>query len=110
NRLYIHSHTAVFTLQNISAELEPFDPGPAGQRAASAAGAAGGPPPGPGPRRPAGGLGPQPGGLGPRPGALGPPGGRPPGTFLQGTIPLVKPPWDRITAYDMNSGDMLWQT
>jgi quinoprotein glucose dehydrogenase len=24
-------------------------------------------------------------------------------------LPLVKPPYDRITAYDMNSGDMLWQ-
>ena len=26
-----------------------------------------------------------------------------------GTIPMIKPPWDRITAYDMNSGEMLWQ-
>jgi len=24
-------------------------------------------------------------------------------------MPLVKPPYDRITAYDMVSGDMLWQ-
>jgi quinoprotein glucose dehydrogenase len=24
-------------------------------------------------------------------------------------LPLVKPPYDRITAYDMNSGEMLWQ-
>ncbi len=30
-------------------------------------------------------------------------------TFLQGTIPLIKPPYDRITAYDMNTGEMLWQ-
>jgi len=28
---------------------------------------------------------------------------------LQGTIPLIKPPYDRITAYDMNTGEMLWQ-
>ena len=27
---------------------------------------------------------------------------------MQG-LPLIKPPYDRITAYDMNSGDMLWQ-
>ena len=28
---------------------------------------------------------------------------------MQGTIPLIKPPYDRITAYDMNTGEMLWQ-
>ncbi|MBN1238227.1 MAG: PQQ-binding-like beta-propeller repeat protein [Gammaproteobacteria bacterium] len=103
NRLYIHSHTAVFTLRNIPADLEPFDPGPAGQKASSTAGNAGGPPPGLGAAGPGRG-----------PGGLGPPGGRAlgarrAGTFLQGTIPLIKPPWDRITAYDMNSGEMLWQ-
>jgi quinoprotein glucose dehydrogenase len=96
NRLYIHSHTAVFTLRNIPADLEPFDPGPSGRSAAPAAAS---PPP------PQGGLGPRPGGLGPQPG-LGAPRG---GTFLQGTIPLIKPPYDRITAYDMNTGEMLWQ-
>jgi quinoprotein glucose dehydrogenase len=96
NRLYIHSHTAVFTLRNIPADLEPFDPGPAGRSAAPAAAS---PPP------PQGGLGPRPAGLGPQPG-LGAPRG---GTFLQGTIPLIKPPYDRITAYDMNTGEMLWQ-
>ena len=31
-------------------------------------------------------------------------------TFLQGTIPLIKPPYDRITAYDMNTGEILWQS
>src|SRR5690606_5009776 len=106
NRLYIHSHTAVFTLRNIPADLTPFDPSPAGRPAGSADGNRAGPPPG---------LGPP--GLGPRPGAgppgLGPPGGalgaRRGGTFLQGAIPLIKPPYDRITAYDMNSGEMLWQ-
>jgi len=24
-------------------------------------------------------------------------------------LPLLKPPYDRITAYDMNSGDIVWQ-
>jgi quinoprotein glucose dehydrogenase len=96
NRLYIHSHTAVFTLRNIPAELEPFDPSPTGRSATAPAAS---PPP------PQGGLGPRPGGLGPQPG-LGAPRG---GTFLQGTIPLIKPPYDRITAYDMNTGEMLWQ-
>ena len=24
-------------------------------------------------------------------------------------LPLVKPPYDRITAYDMNTGDIIWQ-
>jgi quinoprotein glucose dehydrogenase len=28
---------------------------------------------------------------------------------LQGSLPLIKPPYDRITAYDMNTGEMLWQ-
>jgi quinoprotein glucose dehydrogenase len=97
NRLYIHSHTAVFTLRNIPADLEPFDPSPAGRSAG---------PPAESTLPPAlGGLGPRPGGLGAQPG-LGAPRG---GTFLQGTIPLIKPPYDRITAYDMNSGEMLWQ-
>jgi quinoprotein glucose dehydrogenase len=92
NRLYIHSHTAVFTLRNVPADMAPFDPSPAGQAAIrleteGREGAAA-----------RGGLPPQPGGLGPRP----------IGTFLQGTIPLIKPPYDRITAYDMNTGDLLW--
>jgi quinoprotein glucose dehydrogenase len=90
NRLYIHSHTAVFTLQNIPATLEPFDPGPSGQSATPPPAVAGPPGPRPG-AAPAGGAGPR------------------GGTFLQGTIPLIKPPYDRITAYDMNSGEMLWQ-
>jgi len=95
NRLYIHSHTAVFTLRNIPADLEPFNRGPDGEKANE---------PPPAPPGLGGGLGPRPGGLGPRPG-FGPPRGN----FLSGTIPLIKPPYDRITAYDMNTGDMLWQ-
>jgi quinoprotein glucose dehydrogenase len=92
NRLYIHSHSAVFTLRNIPADLEPFDPSPAGQAD--------------NPRQAATAGGPPPGGLGAAPGGLAP---RRVGTFLQGTIPLIKPPYDRITAYDMNTGEMLWQ-
>ena len=91
NRLYIHSHTAVFSLANVSPDLEPFDPGPGGadERAAAPPARGGGPGAGRG----------APAGFG---------GGRG-GTFLQGSIPMIKPPYDRITAYDMNTGEMLWQ-
>jgi quinoprotein glucose dehydrogenase len=99
NRLYIHSHSAVFTLRNIPANLEPFDPSPAGQ-AANPRPAPAGPPAGPPP-----GFGAGPGAP-PGPGGLNAPRG---GTFLQGGLPMIKPPYDRITAYDMNSGEMLWQ-
>ena len=95
NRLYIHSHSAVFILRNIPANLEPFDPSPAGQAANPRPAATGGPPPGIGPGGP--------------PAGPGGPGAPRAGTSLQSTIPLIKPPWDRITAYDMNSGEMLWQ-
>ena len=30
------------------------------------------------------------------------------GATVQG-LPLIKPPYDRITAYDMNTGDLIWQ-
>jgi quinoprotein glucose dehydrogenase len=100
NRLYIHSHSAVFTLQNVPAELKPFDPSPAGQRAKQAPATAAAP-------AAPGNIAPSPGAARPAPpgGGLGPRGG----TFLQGTIPLIKPPYDRITAYDMNTGEILWQ-
>src|SRR5690606_38134642 len=42
DRLYIHSHTAVFALRNVPADLEPFGPSPAG-RAAAAEGRGNGP-------------------------------------------------------------------
>jgi quinoprotein glucose dehydrogenase len=35
-------------------------------------------------------------------------GGARGGTTVQG-LPLIKPPYDRITAYDMNTGAILWQ-
>jgi quinoprotein glucose dehydrogenase len=37
-----------------------------------------------------------------------PGGGARGGANVQG-LPLVKPPYDRITAYDMNTGEMMWQ-
>jgi quinoprotein glucose dehydrogenase len=65
-----------------------FVSGQARAGGAGAAGAAGGRAAGPGPGR----------GAGPGRG----------GATVQG-LPLVKPPYDRITAYDMNTGDMVWQ-
>jgi quinoprotein glucose dehydrogenase len=35
-------------------------------------------------------------------------GARGGGTTVQG-LSIIKPPYDRITAYDMNTGNMLWQ-
>ncbi len=84
NRLYIHSHTAVFNLPNVPEGLEPFNPGPDGEAPVMVNSGA--------------------------PGLLGGLRPRRIDPYLQGTIPLVKPPWDRITAYDMNTGDILWQT
>ena len=37
-----------------------------------------------------------------------PPGAGRGGASVQG-LPLIKPPWDRITAYDMKTGAILWQ-
>jgi len=117
NRLYIHSHTTVFTLRNTPPELAM--PGPKNTagilRPASEPGedeeaaARGG---GRGPGR-SGRGGPGPAGGGPGAGGSGGPGGPgrgfiAPTVNLQG-LPLIKPPYDRITAYDMNTGDILWQ-
>ena len=134
NHLYIHSHTSVFANALVPGNSPQTDMAyVAGQaRAAGAGPRAGGPraagPGGPGP----GGAGPAaagptaagpaavgpaaPGGAGRRgagagPGGAGPGaagGGRGGGTTVQG-LPLVKPPYDRITAYDMNTGDITWQ-
>ena len=107
NRLYIHSHTAVFTVGIVPANPANSDMGyVAGQ--ARAAGPGAGAEVGPGPGR--GGPGPAgPGRGGPAgPGAAGGRGGGRGGANVQG-LPLVKPPYDRITAYDLNSGELLWQ-
>ena len=41
-------------------------------------------------------------------GQVRPAGGGRGGTSVQG-LPLIKPPYDRITAFDMNTGDLIWQ-
>ena len=74
NRLYIHSHTVVFTIGIVPADPATSDMGyVSGQLRAAGAGGR----------------------------------GRPAAT-VQG-LPLIKPPYDRITAYDMNTGDLIWQ-
>jgi quinoprotein glucose dehydrogenase len=80
NRLYIHSHTAAYLAGIVPANPATSDFGYVlGQARAGGPGARGGPP--------AGGRG---------------------GTSVQG-LPLIKPPYDRITAYDMKTGDIIWQ-
>ena len=74
NRLYIHSHTAVFV-----SGIVPADPATSGHGLRVAARRA---------RR------------------RWRRGG--PAATVQG-LPLIKPPYDRITAYDMNTGDIIWQ-
>jgi quinoprotein glucose dehydrogenase len=113
NRLYIHSHTALFTLRNVPAELAvpgPNSPGgmlrPATEPGEEEEGA-------PGAGRGGGGRGGRGGGGGRGAGGRGAGGfggfgGGRGGLNVQG-LPLIKPPYDRITAYDMNTGDMLWQ-
>ena len=101
NRLYIHSHTAVFAVgivpptRIVGHGLRRRDrrravAGHSARRAADrAAGRA--------PARRAAAVAPA---RRRRP--------RPGGTTVQG-LPLIKPPYDRITAYDMNTGDIIWQ-
>ena len=116
NRLYIHSHTSVDTLRNVPTELATPGPKATGgilrpatepgeDEDATGRGGAGRGRGGPG--APGGGRG-EAGGRGPG----GPGRGFGPGAFLgvsvQG-LPLVKPPYDRITAYDMNAGEIVWQ-
>jgi quinoprotein glucose dehydrogenase len=89
NRLYIHSHTSVYLSGLVAATPQQSDMGYiGGQARAPGTETRGGGPPGaaPGP----------------------PPGGARGGANVQG-LPLVKPPYDRITAYDMNTGEMMWQ-
>jgi quinoprotein glucose dehydrogenase len=89
NHLYIHSHTMVYMNALVPANPAQSDMGyVGGQARAGGAGARG--------AGPAGGRAAGPGGGGGRAGTV------------QG-LPLVKPPYDRITAYDMNTGDIVWQ-
>jgi quinoprotein glucose dehydrogenase len=73
-RLYVHSHTVVFTIGIVPANPATSDMGyVSGQaRARDDSGRGRG------------------------------------GATVQG-LPLIKPPYDRITAYDMNTGDLIWQ-
>ena len=78
NRLYIHSHTVVFTHRHRRRPIprpRTWATCPDRLRVGAGAPAAG--------------------------------GGRAAAT-VQG-LPLIKPPYDRITAYDMNTGDLIWQ-
>ena len=101
NRLYIHSHTVAYLAGIVPANPAMSDFGyVAGQARAGGAGARGtaapaADPDAPPPAAPAGGAG-------------GPPAGGRGGTSVQG-LPLIKPPYDRITAYDMKTGDIIWQ-
>ncbi len=64
---------------------------------------------GPAPRAPAGGAGG--GGRGGRgaPPPLGPGASRGPWGIGPQGLPLIKPPYGRITAYNLNTGDIAWQ-
>jgi len=45
----------------------------------------------------------------PKPGGAGAGGGEGGGGVTVQGLPLVKPPWGRITAIDLNRGEMVWQ-
>jgi quinoprotein glucose dehydrogenase len=82
NRLYVHSHTGVFAAGIVPASPDSSDMGHVY-------------------------------GLAPGVGRGGAPGTARGGrgravTTVQG-LPLIKPPYDRITAFDMNTGDLIWQ-
>jgi quinoprotein glucose dehydrogenase len=115
NFLYVHSHTNVFLNAIVPANPAQSDMGyVGGQARAGGAGPRGGgaggpafPPPGAGaPAGPPQGAGAPPAAGAGRGGGGG--GGGRGGATVQG-LPLVKPPYDRITAYDMNTGEIAWQ-
>jgi quinoprotein glucose dehydrogenase len=88
NHLYIHSHAQVFVNG-----LVPPAPGQSDMTYV------GGQARGAGPGAAAGARGAGPAGRG---------GGGGRGGTVQG-LPLIKPPYDQITAYDMNRGEIVWQ-
>jgi quinoprotein glucose dehydrogenase len=94
NFLFIHSHSAIYVSGLVQANPAQSDMGyVAGQARAGGGGA-----------RAAGAGGAGAGGAaGGRAGGVGRGGAN-----VQG-LPLIKPPYDRITAYDMNTGDIVWQ-
>jgi quinoprotein glucose dehydrogenase len=97
NVLYIHSHANVYLNGLVPANPAQSDMGYVGGQA-RAGGAGGAGARGAGPAAPGGGRAGA--------GRAGGGGGRA-GT-VQG-LPLIKPPYDQITAYDMNTGTILWQ-
>jgi quinoprotein glucose dehydrogenase len=112
NFLYIHSHANVYMNAVVPANPAQSDMGYVGGQARAGGPGDRGAGPGGGAARgaaPAGGAvarGAGPGGGGAVARGAGPGGGRA-GT-VQG-LPLIKPPYDQITAYNMNTGDIVWQ-
>src|SRR5437764_1312555 len=105
SRLYIHSHTSAYLAGIVPANPASSDFGyVAGQARAGGAGARGAAAPAADPDAPPAVAQARGAGPGLR-GAGGPPGGRG-GTSVQG-LPLVKPPYDRITAFDMKTGEIV---
>ena len=113
NYLYIHSHATLFVNALVPGNPAQTDMAYVAGQARAA---------GPGAR--AGGAAPRAGGPGAaaQPGAAGrgvaappaaaegaPAGGRGRGGATVQGLPLIKPPYDQITAYDMNTGDIVWQ-
>jgi len=85
NYLYVHSHTNLYLSGSVPANAAQSDMGyVSGQARATGPGPAG-------------------------PGAAGRAGGAGRGGATVQGLPLVKPPYDRITAYNMNTGDLIWQ-
>ena len=105
NSLYIHSHTNVYVSGLLPANPQQSDMGYIGGQARAGGAGAGGAPgaAGRGRGQAGGGRG---AGAGGGPAFEGGGGGR--GATVQG-LPLLKPPYDRITAYNMNTGDIIWQ-
>jgi quinoprotein glucose dehydrogenase len=100
-RLYVHSHTISYLAGIVPADPATSDFGyVAGQVRAGGAAARGAAAPAADPDAAPSAQ--------PARGAGGPPAGIRGGTSVQG-LPLIKPPYDRITAYDMKSGDIIWQ-
>ena len=96
SRLYIHSHTSAYLAGLVPANPAASDFGyVAGQARPGGSGTRGASAPAPDPDSP------------PAAAQRGAGGGRG-GTTVQG-LPLIKPPYDRITAYDMKTGHILWQ-
>jgi quinoprotein glucose dehydrogenase len=110
NYLFVHSHTTVYVSGLVEASPDRSDMGYVGGQARAGGPGPGGPRAGgPGPGGPPAGAPGGPRGGGPGRGGFGGFGGGGPGGTTVDGLPLVKPPWDRITAYDMNTGEIMWQ-